>query len=134
MARRPRIHFPGGLYHVITRGNRIQGIFLDEKDMKKFLAYLVEYKSRRPFRLYAYALMKNHLHLLVEVEEIPLSRIKNTEFPLPDPILLFSCKRGTSREVAGRRGQLSVEIPICFVRKRSRFNINRIPRFDPDAH
>ncbi len=43
--------------------------------MKKLLAFLAEYKSRHPFRLYAYALMKNHLHLLVEVEEIPLSRI-----------------------------------------------------------
>lgn len=75
MARRPRIHFPGALYHVISRGNRRQGIFLDEKDMEKFLAYLGEYKSRRPFHLYAYALMKNHLHLLVEVEEVPLSRI-----------------------------------------------------------
>ena len=87
MARRPRIHFPGALYHVISRGNRRQGIFLDEKDMEKFLAYLVEYKSRRPFHLYAYALMKNHLHLLVEVEEVPLSRIM--EFPLPGPISLF---------------------------------------------
>ena len=75
MARRPRIHFPGALYHVITRGNRRQGIFLDEKDMKKFLAFLAEYKCRHPFRLYAYALMKNHLHLLIEVEEIPLGRI-----------------------------------------------------------
>jgi len=75
MARRPRIHFPGALYHVITRGNRRQGIFLDEKDMKKFLAFLIEYKCRRPFRLYVYALMKNHLHLLVEVGQIPLGRI-----------------------------------------------------------
>ena len=75
MARRPRIHFPGALYHVITRGNRRQGIFLDEKDLEKFLAYIVDYKYRHPFRLYAYALMKNHLHLLVEVEETPLSRI-----------------------------------------------------------
>ncbi len=78
MARRPRIHFPGALYHVITRGNRRQGIFLDEKDMKKLLAFLAEYKSRYPFRLYAYALMKNHLHLLVEVEEVPLGRIMQT--------------------------------------------------------
>src|SRR4030042_5972887 len=74
MARKPRIHFPGALYHVITRGNRRQGVFLDEKDMKKFLAFLVDYKGRPPFHLYAYALMKN-LHLLVEVEEIPLSSI-----------------------------------------------------------
>ena len=37
MARKPRIHLPGALYHVITRGNRRQGIFLDEKDLKTFV-------------------------------------------------------------------------------------------------
>ena len=75
MARKSRIHFPGALYHVTSRGNRKQGIFLNEKDLKTFLAYLFDYKGRYPFRLYAYALMKNHLHLLVEVQEIPLSKI-----------------------------------------------------------
>jgi putative transposase len=78
MARKPRIHFPGALYHVITRGNRRQGIFLDEKDWERFLAYLLDYKNRYAFHLYAYALMKNHLHLLLEVEEVPLSRIMQT--------------------------------------------------------
>jgi len=78
MARKPRIHFPGALYHVITRGNRRQGIFLDEKDLQRFLTYLSDCKKRFPFRLYAYALLKNHLHLLVEVEETPLSRIMQT--------------------------------------------------------
>ena len=73
MARKPRIHFPGALYPVIARGNRRQGIFLDEKDLQRFLVYLPEYKNRFPFRLYAYALLKNPLHLLIEVEEIPLS-------------------------------------------------------------
>jgi REP element-mobilizing transposase RayT len=66
------------LYHVITRGNRRQGIFLDEKDCERFLAYLSDYKNRYAFHLYAYALMKNHLHLLLEVEEVPLSRIMQT--------------------------------------------------------
>jgi REP element-mobilizing transposase RayT len=75
MARKPRIHFQGALYHVITRGNRRQGIFLDEKDFQRFLAYLSDCKKRFPFRLYAYALLRNHLHLLIEVEETPLSRI-----------------------------------------------------------
>ena len=78
MARKPRIHFPGALYHVITRGNRKQGIFLDEKDLQQFLTYLSACKKRYSFRLYAYALMKNHLHLLIEVEKIPLSRIMQT--------------------------------------------------------
>ena len=75
MARRPRIHFTGALYHVISRGNRRQGIFRDEKDLKRFLAYLSDCKTRFAFRLYAYALMKNHVHLLLEVERVPLSRI-----------------------------------------------------------
>ncbi len=78
MARKARIHFPGALYHVITRGNRRQGVFLDDKDYRKFLSYLSDCKKRFPFRLYAYALMKNHLHLLIEVETPPLSRIMQT--------------------------------------------------------
>jgi len=75
MARKPRIHFPGALYHVITRGNRRQGVFQDEKDFEQLLTYLSNCKNRFPFLLYAYALMQNHLHFLIEVGEIPLSRI-----------------------------------------------------------
>jgi len=75
MARRPRIHFAGALYHVISRGNRRQGIFRDEKDLRSFLAYLSYSKMKFSFRLYAYALMKNHIHLLREVEKVPLSKI-----------------------------------------------------------
>jgi len=60
MARRPRIYFPGALYHVIARGNQKQGIFLEEIDFKTYLSYLSEYKSKYSFYLYAYALMKNH--------------------------------------------------------------------------
>jgi REP element-mobilizing transposase RayT len=60
---------------VIARGNRKQGVFLDEKDFKQFLAYVVNCKNRFSFRLYAYALMQNHLHFLIEVGEVPLSRI-----------------------------------------------------------
>jgi REP element-mobilizing transposase RayT len=75
MARKPRIHFPGALYHVISRGNQQQKIFLDEKDLKTYLSYLSEYKIRYPFRLYAYVLMANHFHLLIEVGETSLSKI-----------------------------------------------------------
>jgi putative transposase len=40
-----------------------------------FLTYVSEYKERYGFQLYAYALMRNHFHLLIEVGNIPLSRI-----------------------------------------------------------
>ena len=75
MARKPRVHFPGALYHVIARGNRQQPIFLDENDCERYLYLLRAYKKRFSFLLYAYVLMANHLHLLIEVEEIQLSRI-----------------------------------------------------------
>jgi len=75
MARKPRVHFPGLLYHVISRGNQRQDIFLDDKDLEAFLSYLFEYKTRYPFHLYAYCLMKNHFHLLLGVEEAPLGKV-----------------------------------------------------------
>lgn len=75
LARKSRIHFPGAFYHVIARGNQKQAIFLDKEDFRTYIAYLSEYKSKYNFHLYAYALMKNHLHLLVEVEGTPLCKI-----------------------------------------------------------
>ncbi len=75
MARKPRIHFPGALYHVIARGNQKQTIFRDKADSQTYLSYLAEYKSRYSFRLYAYALMPNHIHLLWEAEAAPLSKV-----------------------------------------------------------
>ena len=74
MARKPRVHYPGALYHVISRGNHRQDIFLDDTDRTAYLSYLSECKGRYAIRLYAYALMKTHIHLLLEVSQIPLSR------------------------------------------------------------
>jgi len=42
MVRKPRIHFPGALYHVIARGNRREKIFRDEKDYQLYLDFLRE--------------------------------------------------------------------------------------------
>lgn len=75
MARLPRIEYPGALYHVITRGNQKQRIFFDDRDRKRYLEILQTLKKGYSFRLYAYVLMRNHVHLLMETGQIPLSRI-----------------------------------------------------------
>ncbi|HOD36773.1 MAG TPA: transposase [Syntrophales bacterium] len=75
MARKPRIHFHGAFYHVIVRGNGGQDIFWKDEDRQLYLRFLKDYKERHPFNLYAYALMKNHAHLLMEVGDVPLARI-----------------------------------------------------------
>ncbi len=75
MARKPRIEFPGALYHILTRGNNKQPIFVDDKDRITFLNKLGSYKQELGFNLYAYILMINHIHLLIETSEVPLSKI-----------------------------------------------------------
>jgi putative transposase len=75
MARKPRIEFEGGFYHVITRGNQRQTVFLDEKDFLKYLEFLTDYKDRYGFSIYAYVLMGTHVHLLIERKQVPLSKI-----------------------------------------------------------
>jgi putative transposase len=75
MARRPRIHYPGGFYHVIARGNRGLKVFRGSQDYRLYLELLGEYKERYDFLLYAYVLMPTHLHFLIEVGQVPLSRV-----------------------------------------------------------
>ena len=75
MARRPRIEFEGAFYHVITRGNQRQRVFKTEKDYAKYLEILADYKDRYEYFLYAYVLMNNHVHLLMETQVAPLSKI-----------------------------------------------------------
>lgn len=75
MARKPRIHYHGAVNHVITRGNNKENIFYENADKAKYLDLLKKYMEKYDFLLYAYALMDNHLHLLIEVRDIPLSGI-----------------------------------------------------------
>lgn len=66
MARKLRVEFEGGLYHVITRGNDRRDVFHSPDDHLKFLSLLAKQKDRSPFYLYAYCQMTNHVHLLIE--------------------------------------------------------------------
>jgi len=75
MPRKPRIEVAGGLYHVITRGNNRRKIFRSRDDYLKFTDFVQQQKSKLPFYLYAYCLMPNHVHLLMEMRDDFVSRI-----------------------------------------------------------
>ena len=75
MARKARAEVEGGLYHVITRGNNRRQIFNSPADYEKFLSLLNIQKTKLPFFLYAYCLMTNHVHLLIERQASAVSRI-----------------------------------------------------------
>lgn len=81
MARKPRLHYPGACYHVILRGNAGQEIFFDKQDRSKFFFLLQEGVEKYKHRIHAYCLMTNHLHLAIQVGDVPLSRIiQNVSF------------------------------------------------------
>jgi putative transposase len=75
MARKPRVHFAGALYHVMSRGNQGQSIFKDDRDRERYLDFLKEGQKRFGYRLFAYVLMGNHVHHLIQISHSPLSKV-----------------------------------------------------------
>lgn len=73
MARQLRLEFPGAIYHVTSRGNAQNPIFLDDADRALFLASLGEVVKRFGWLCHAYCLMDNHYHLLIETPDGNLS-------------------------------------------------------------
>lgn len=73
MARPLRIQFPGAVYHVTSRGNGRQAIYLSSSDRRLFLETLNQTAERYRWRCYAWCLMDNHYHLVIETPEANLS-------------------------------------------------------------
>jgi REP element-mobilizing transposase RayT len=69
MTRIPRIHIEGALYYVTSRGDHSEEIFKDAEDYKMYLDLLKRYKEQYGFKLFSFALIPNHLHLLIELKE-----------------------------------------------------------------
>ncbi|WP_090415627.1 transposase [Nitrosomonas halophila] len=74
MARPLRIEFPGGLYHVTSRGDRREEIYLDDADRVNWLTLFGQVCKRFNWVCHAYCLMDNHYHIVVETLEGNLSR------------------------------------------------------------
>ena len=74
MARPLRIELAGGLYHVTSRGDRREAIYLDDLDRTEWLGVFGEVCSRFNWRCHAYCEMTNHYHLVVETPDANLSK------------------------------------------------------------
>lgn len=66
MARKPRIQYPGALYHVLSRGNYRKDLFTVAKTGEQFEKAIFEVCERCGWRLHAYVIMSNHYHLALE--------------------------------------------------------------------
>ena len=75
MPRQARIDAPGALHHVIIRGIERKRIFEDDKDREDFLERLCGLLQEKPTPCYAWALMTNHVHLLLRTGQVPIASI-----------------------------------------------------------
>ncbi len=72
MPRKARIQSPTGIYHVIMRGINRQSIFEEENDRYKLIEKLAEFKEKSSYKLFAYCLMDNHIHILLQEHSEPV--------------------------------------------------------------
>lgn len=69
MPRRARLSVPGIPWHIIQRGNNRSACFYADKDYGLYLQYLEELSAKFGCAIHAYALMTNHVHLLLTPEK-----------------------------------------------------------------
>jgi putative transposase len=75
MPRKARIDAPGALHHIIVRGIEKRPIFEDDKDRNQFIKRLGDVLIEAETPIYAWALMPNHLHLLLKTGLTPIATL-----------------------------------------------------------
>jgi putative transposase len=75
MPRRSRQLSSTGIYHIMLRGINRQQILEDREDNERFIKILKDCKRISGYKLYAYCLMGNHIHLIIRVENESLEQI-----------------------------------------------------------
>lgn len=62
-------------YHIVQRGNEKKEIFFNDGDRRRFIGTLSKMKEKYNFIVYAYCLMDNHVHLLINTNGSDISQI-----------------------------------------------------------
>ena len=91
MPRPPRLHVPGGHYHVILRGNHREPLFDSPADREALGDIVAKAIERFDARVHAFCWMTNHLHLLMQIDQRPLGK------PMQRIAMRFTRAIGTRR-------------------------------------
>lgn len=73
MPRQARIDAPGALHHIVIRGIERTRIFADDEDCEDFIERMSTLLQETRTRCYAWALMTNHVHLLLRTGTVPIA-------------------------------------------------------------
>ena len=81
MPRKARVVSKTNIYHVMLRGVNQQIIFEDEEDFRYFISILSMCRDICGYTIFAYCLMNNHIHLLMEgtLDELLLKSLEKKE-------------------------------------------------------
>jgi putative transposase len=74
MPRRLRLQYPGAIYHLMARGNGLQDIVSDDEDRDRLQEQLGRAAIRGSWQIYAFAIMSNHLHVVLKTPRPNLGR------------------------------------------------------------
>lgn len=75
MPRASRVKSESGIYHIMLRGINQQVIFEQSEDYEKFTEILNKYKAISGYKVFAYCLMSNHIHLVIKEEKESIEQI-----------------------------------------------------------
>ena len=71
MPRSARITLPNAPHHIIQRGHNRQTVFVSDDDFNYYRENLIHFKKEFGCKIYAYCLMTNHVHLVVDPGDRP---------------------------------------------------------------
>lgn len=74
MARQARLDYEGAFQHIMSRGFKKEKLFHDEQDYKYYIDG-IEFYKKNGYKILAYCLMPNHVHLLIKTGQVRLQHI-----------------------------------------------------------
>ncbi|GHU09007.1 hypothetical protein FACS189431_6310 [Alphaproteobacteria bacterium] len=74
MPRQPRLKSETGIYHIMLRGTNRIPIFGNSASKQAFLEAVKEAKQKSDFQLFAYCMMNNHVHLVIQEQNEPIGQ------------------------------------------------------------
>ncbi|SEF38848.1 REP element-mobilizing transposase RayT [Caloramator fervidus] len=75
MPRCARVKTNDAIYHVMCKSISDTPLFRNDTDKDMFLAYIKKYQQKYQFKVYAYCLMTNHVHLIIDSNGFDISKI-----------------------------------------------------------
>ena len=95
MPRKPRVQFPGAIYHIVTRGDGRREVFHDARHYERFTEGLEAEVLRSNWQVIAFCWMPNHVHVVLKTPEPNLTR-RSRAFSLEEIIMFVATEHGVN--------------------------------------